>query len=75
MSTYTLIYYRQTGHGTYRVTIEDEHGERHSTTTHDAERIDAIREAGRDMASNDDGTFDRLKRDLAEAVANGMGLE
>lgn len=66
---YTLINYTQKGYGTYKVTIEDADGSRHTVTTHEVEAIDRIREAGRNMASNDDGTYEALRNELAEALA------
>jgi hypothetical protein len=71
---YKLIAIPQRGYGTYRVTIEDAEGNRHSRTTHNVEAIDAIRQAGRDMKSNDDGTYQRLCDELAEAIAVELGL-
>jgi hypothetical protein len=72
---YTLKAYTQTGYGTYRVTIQGADGATHSRTTHNVEAIDAIRQAGRDMKSNDDGTYKRLCDELAEAIAAELGLE
>jgi hypothetical protein len=72
---YTLINYTQTGYGTYRVTIEDAAGNRHTTTTHEVEAIDAIREAGRDMKSNDDGSYERLRNEFAANIAAILDLE
>ncbi len=35
----------------------------------DVEAIDRIREAGRNMASNNDGTYEALRTELADALA------
>lgn len=64
-----LISYTQTSYGTYKVLIEDAHGDRHTVRTHDVEAIDRIREAGRNMASNNDGTYEALRNELADALA------
>jgi hypothetical protein len=71
---YTLTNYKQTGYGRYRVTLQDADGETYYGTTTNVEAIDAIREAGRDMKSNDDGTHKRLCDELAEAIAAQLGL-
>ena len=67
MNTITNI--SQSGHGTYKVTILDDHGDTHTVKSHDVETIDAIREAGRDMKSNDDGTYERLRSEFADSLA------
>lgn len=64
-----LITYTQTSYGTYTVIIEDAHGERHTVRTNEVEAIDRIREAGRNMAYNDDGTYDALRNELADSLA------
>lgn len=64
-----LISFTQTSYGTYKVIIEDAHGDRHTVRTHDVEAIDRIREAGRNMASNNDGTYEALRNELADALA------
>lgn len=65
----TLISFTQKSYGTYVVVIEDAYGDRHSIKTNEVEAIDRIREAGRNMASNDDGTYEALRNELAEALA------
>lgn len=70
-----LIEYKQTGYGTYRVTIEDANGERYTTNTHEVDAIDAIRQAGRDLKSNDDGSYERLRNEFADNIAAIIGLE
>ena len=67
MNTITNI--SPSGHGTYKVTILDDHGATHTVKSHDVETIDAIREAGRDMKSNDDGTYERLRSEFADSLA------
>lgn len=64
-----LITYTQTSYGTYKVIIEDAHGDRHTVKTHEVDAIDRIREAGRNMASNDDGTYEALRNELADTLA------
>ena len=70
-----LIEYKQTGYGTYRVTIEDANGERHTTHTNEVDAIDAIRQAGRDLKSNDDGSYEQLRNEFADNIAAIIGLE
>jgi hypothetical protein len=64
-----LITYTQTSYGTYTVIIEDAHGDRYTVRTNEVEAIDRIREAGRNMASNNDGTYEALRTELADALA------
>jgi hypothetical protein len=64
-----LISITQKGYGTYTVVIEDAYGDRHSVKTHEVEAIDRIREAGRNMASNDNGAYEALRNELAESLA------
>jgi hypothetical protein len=64
-----LITYKQTSYGTYTVIIEDAHGDRYTVRTHEVEAIDRIREAGRNMAYNDDGTYEALRNELADTLA------
>ena len=64
-----LITYKQTSYGTYTVIIEDAHGDRYTVRTNEVEAIDRIREAGRNMAYNDDGTCEALRDELADALA------
>jgi hypothetical protein len=64
-----LITYTQTSYGTYKVIIEDAHGDRHTVRTNEVEAIDRIREAGRNMASNNDGTYEALRNELADTLA------
>jgi hypothetical protein len=65
----TLISFTQTSYGTYKVVIKDAYGELHTVRTNDVEAIDRIREAGRNMASNNDGTYEALRNELADALA------
>jgi hypothetical protein len=65
----TLISFTQTAYGTYKVVIKDAYGELHTVRTNDVEAIDRIREAGRNMAYNDDGTYEALRNKLADALA------
>jgi hypothetical protein len=64
-----LITYKQTSYGTYTVIIEDAHGDRYTVRTNEVEAIDRIREAGRNMAFNDDGTYEALRNELADTLA------
>ena len=64
-----LISYTQTSYGTYKVIIEDAYGDRHTVRTNEVEAIDRIREAGRNMASNNDGTYEALRNELADSLA------
>jgi hypothetical protein len=64
-----LISFTQKSYGTYTVLIEDAYGTRHTVRTHDVEAIDRIREAGRNMASNNDGSYEKLRNELADALA------
>jgi hypothetical protein len=65
----TLISFTQTAYGTYKVVIKDAYGELHTVRTNDVEAIDRIREAGRNMAYNDDGTCEALRDELADCLA------
>lgn len=65
----TLISFTQTSYGTYKVVIKDAYGELHTVRTNDVEAIDRIREAGRNMAYNNDGTYEALRNELADALA------
>ena len=64
-----LITYTQKSYGTYTVIIEDAYGDRHTVRTNEVEAIDRIREAGRNMASNDDGSYEALRNELADTLA------
>ena len=64
-----LISFTQKSYGTYTVLIEDAHGTRHTVRTNEVEAIDRIREAGRNMASNNDGTYEALRNELADTLA------
>ena len=73
--SYALKGYTQTGYGTYRVTIADADGNEYRATTHEVEAIDAIRAAGREMKSNDAGSYQRLSDEFAEGIAAILGLD
>lgn len=73
--SYTLKACSQIGYGTYRVTITDADGNEYRATTHEVEAIDAIRAAGREMKSNDDGSYQRLSDEFADGIAAILGLE
>jgi hypothetical protein len=64
-----LISFTQKSYGTYTCIIEDADGDRHTVRTNEVEAIDRIREAGRDMASNNDGTYEALRNELADSLA------
>jgi hypothetical protein len=64
-----LITYTQKSYGTYTCIIEDAYGDRHTVRTNEVEAIDRIREAGRNMASNNDGTYEALRNELADTLA------
>ena len=66
---YTLINYKQIGYGRYRIAFKDANGKIHYINTDNVEAIDAIRAAGREMKSNDDGTYERLCSEFADSLA------
>lgn len=71
---YTVHEIKQTGYGTYRIIIQDADGKSHGMTTHDVGVIEELRAAGRELKYNDDGTYDRLRAEMAAWVAEELGL-
>lgn len=71
---YTVHEIKQTGYGTYRIIVRDADGNKHGMTTHEVGVIEELRAAGRELRSNDDGTYDRLRAEMAAWVAEELGL-
>ena len=73
-AAYSVHEIKQTGYGTYRIIVRDADGNKHGMTTHEVGVIEDLRAAGRELRSNDDGTYDRLRAEMAAWVAEALGL-
>ena len=54
--------------------VRDADGNKYGMTTHEVGVIEDLRAAGRELRSNDDGTYDRLRAEMAAWVAEALGL-